>query len=86
MTTAARAQALARKSPTPIELERRHGARNYDPLKVVLELDRREGFPGEGLRPGGGGHDGSCVTPVGTLALEPRNVLSKSCASRPPGA
>jgi len=37
MTTAARAQALARKSPTPIELERRHGARNYDPLKVVLE-------------------------------------------------
>ena len=37
MTTAARAQALARKSLTPIELERRHGARNYDPLKVVLE-------------------------------------------------
>jgi ornithine--oxo-acid transaminase len=37
MTTAARAQALASKSLTPIELERRHGARNYDPLKVVLE-------------------------------------------------
>ena len=37
MTTAARAQSLARKSLTPIELERRHGARNYDPLKVVLE-------------------------------------------------
>ena len=37
MTTAARAQALARKTRTPVELERRHGARNYDPLKVVLE-------------------------------------------------
>ena len=37
MTTAARAQALAHKTSTPIELERRHGARNYDPLKVVLE-------------------------------------------------
>ena len=37
MTTAARADALARKTSTPIELERRHGARNYDPLKVVLE-------------------------------------------------
>ena len=37
MTTAARAQALARKTPTPVELERRHGARNYDPLKVILE-------------------------------------------------
>ena len=37
MTTAARAHALAHKTSTPIELERRHGARNYDPLKVVLE-------------------------------------------------
>jgi len=37
MTTAARAAALASKTRTPIELERRHGARNYDPLKVVLE-------------------------------------------------
>ena len=37
MNSAARAQGLARKSLTPIELERRHGARNYDPLKVVLE-------------------------------------------------
>jgi ornithine--oxo-acid transaminase len=37
MTTAARAQALATKTPTSIALERRHGARNYDPLKVVLE-------------------------------------------------
>ena len=37
MTTAARAHALATKTATPIELERRHGAGNYDPLKVVLE-------------------------------------------------
>ena len=37
MITAARAEALARKTAMPIELERRHGARNYDPLKVVLE-------------------------------------------------
>jgi ornithine--oxo-acid transaminase len=37
MTTAARARSPRPKNATPIELERRHGARNYDPLKVVLE-------------------------------------------------
>jgi len=37
MTTAARSLALAQKTRLPIEQERRHGARNYDPLKVVLE-------------------------------------------------
>jgi ornithine--oxo-acid transaminase len=41
MTTAARAATLGRAVSTaaslsPIELERRHGARNYDPLPVVL--------------------------------------------------
>ena len=41
MTTAARAATLARAVrasafATPVELERRHGARNYDPLPVVL--------------------------------------------------
>ena len=40
MTTALRAAALAAAAPTPaspLELERRHGARNYDPLAVTLE-------------------------------------------------
>jgi ornithine--oxo-acid transaminase len=37
MTTAARAAALARFGTTPVDLERRYGARNYDPLKVTLE-------------------------------------------------
>jgi ornithine--oxo-acid transaminase len=37
MTTAARAAALHRHASLPIELERRYGARNYDPLKVTLE-------------------------------------------------
>src|SRR5690349_15413116 len=56
MTTAARAAALARALPastaaSPIELERRHGARNYDPLPVVLA--RGEGvwlFDADGRR------------------------------------
>ena len=37
MTTTARAAALARLRTTPVDLERRYGARNYDPLKVTLE-------------------------------------------------
>ena len=37
MTTTARAAALARLGTTPVDLERRYGARNYDPLKVTLE-------------------------------------------------
>ncbi len=40
MTTALRAAALAAAAPapaSPLELERRHGARNYDPLAVTLE-------------------------------------------------
>ncbi|MGZ5237196.1 MAG: ornithine--oxo-acid transaminase [Caldimonas sp.] len=37
MTTTARAAALARQGTMPIDLERRFGARNYDPLKVTLE-------------------------------------------------
>ena len=40
MTTAARAAALAARNPpleSPVTLERRHGARNYDPLAVTLE-------------------------------------------------
>ena len=37
MTTAARAASLARLGATPVDLERRYGARNYDPLKVTLE-------------------------------------------------
>ncbi len=37
MTTAARAAALARTNDSPIALERRYGARNYDPLAVTLE-------------------------------------------------
>jgi ornithine--oxo-acid transaminase len=37
MTTAARAAARARFGATPVDLERRYGARNYDPLKVTLE-------------------------------------------------
>ena len=56
MTTAARAAALARNAvpaspPTPVELERRYGARNYDPLRVTLE--RGEGvylFDDQGRR------------------------------------
>jgi ornithine--oxo-acid transaminase len=42
MSTATRAASLARlPTSSPVELERRHGARNYDPLPVVL--DRGEG-------------------------------------------
>ena len=37
MTTTARAAVLARLGTTPVDLERRYGARNYDPLKVTLE-------------------------------------------------
>ena len=48
MTTAARAAALASRfaarviaaparSALPVDLERRYGARNYDPLDVTLE-------------------------------------------------
>src|SRR5664279_6231341 len=37
MFTAARAAALACQATTPVDLERRYGARNYDPLKVTLE-------------------------------------------------
>ncbi len=37
MTTAARAATLARTAESPIALERRYGARNYDPLAVTLE-------------------------------------------------
>ena len=56
MTTAARAAALARnaapaRAPSPVDLERRYGARNYDPLNVTLE--RGEGvylFDTEGRR------------------------------------
>ena len=56
MTTTARAATLARNAsthpaPSPIDLERRWGARNYDPLKVTLE--RGEGvylFDTEGRR------------------------------------
>ena len=37
MSSFARAATLARQGTTPIDLERRYGARNYDPLKVTLE-------------------------------------------------
>ena len=37
MSSFARAAALAHQRATPVELERRYGARNYDPLKVTLE-------------------------------------------------
>jgi ornithine--oxo-acid transaminase len=41
MTTAARAASARLHATSPVELERRYGARNYDPLPVVL--DRGEG-------------------------------------------